>query len=102
MKSIGNTAQLLFAMKTLKSILIEELHATQTAFQLMGKLGSEKLNAEEREVVKSQMIKLLLFMAFLVLPFGSLLLPFIFPSFPRPSFSYLGWAKKFIPTRGLN
>jgi hypothetical protein len=88
-------------MKTLKSIFIEEVQATQIAFQLIGRLGTQKLTTEEREVVKTQMIKVLLFMAFLVLPFGSLLLPFIFPSFPKPSFSYMGWAKKFIPTRGL-
>ncbi len=88
-------------MKTLKSILLEEVHATQIAFQLLGKLGSEKLTPEEREVVKTQMIKLLLFMAFLVLPFGSLLLPFIFPSFPKPSFNYMGWAKRIIPSRGI-
>lgn len=102
MKSYGNTAQLLFAMKTLKSILLEEAQATQIAFQLLGKLGTQKLALEEREIVKTQMIKVLLLMAFLVLPFGSLLLPFIFPSFPKPSHNYLAWAKKFIPTRGLS
>lgn len=89
-------------MKTLKSIFIEEVQATQVAFQLIGKMGTEKLTTEEREVVKRQMIKLLFFIAFWILPFGSLLLPFIFPAFPKPTFSYLTWAKKLIPTRGLS
>jgi len=87
-------------MKTLKSILLDEVHATQAVFQLLGKLGTERISTDEWIAIRTQMIKLLLCIAFLMLPFGSLLLPFIFPSFPRPSFSYLGWAKKLIPFRG--
>jgi hypothetical protein len=87
-------------MKNIRQPFLNELQATQNAFRLLARHRHQRLSQEEWQSVRERLGILLLFCAFLLLPFGSLLLPFMVRS-SRPPVNYRAWARWILPTRGL-